>query len=263
MPSPFPGMDPFLEDQAWKDFHHEVISVIRESLTQHVVPRYVVRVDERVYLEHQPEERPGVIEPDVIVLEPQGPSLPSRGGAATATVVAITRVTLTVPMPERQREAFLTVRLRETMDVVTVIEVLSPTNKRAGSDGRKEYLKKREEVLLSSAHLVELDLLRGGARLPTNEPLPPGDYYALVCRRRRRPRVEVYAWPLRHPLPTIPVPLTGEDPDVALDLQEVFTTVYDRAAYQYSIDYAAVVEPPLPEADAAWARELLKNAGDA
>jgi hypothetical protein len=226
MPSPFPGMDPFLEDQAWKDFHHEVISVIRESLTQRVVPRYVVRVDERVYVEHQPEERPGVIEPDV-------------------------------------REAFLTVRLRETMDVATVIEVLSPTNKRAGSDGRKEYLKKREEVLLSSAHLVELDLLRGGARLPTNEPLPPGDYYALICRRRRRPRAEVYAWPLRHPLPTIPVPLTGEDPDVALDLQEVFTTVYDRAAYQYSIDYAAVVEPPLPEADAAWARELLKNAGDA
>lgn len=263
MPSSFPGMDPFLEDQAWRDFHHAMIEVIRELLTRRVVPRYVVRVEERVYLEHQPEEQPGFIEPDVLVVEPPAPSLPSRSGPATATVTAIAPVILTVPMPERQREAFLTVRLRETMDVVTVIEVLSPTNKRAGSDGRKEYLKKREEVLLSSAHLVELDLLRGGARLPTNEPLPPGDYYAFVCRRRRRPRVEVYAWPLRHPLPSIPVPLTGEDPDVALDLQEVFTTVYDRAAYQYSIDYAAVVEPPLPEADAAWVQEVLKNAGDA
>jgi hypothetical protein len=91
-------------------------------------------------------------------------------------------------MPERVREAFLTIRERETMEVVTVIEVLSPGNKQAGSDGRREYLRKRRDVLLSATHLVELDLLRGGERLPTIEPLPPGDYYAFVCRRQHRSR---------------------------------------------------------------------------
>jgi hypothetical protein len=243
---PFPGMDPFIESQAWKDCHHALISVIREALTRRVVPRYVVRVEERVYLEHQPEDLRGVIEPGVVVVEPHWPS-----------------VTHSVPTPERARQGFLTIRVRETMDVVTVIEVLSPTNKRPGSDGRQEYLKKREEVLLSAAHLVELDLLRGGVRLPTNEPLPPGDYYAFVCRARPRPRVDVYAWPLRHPLPPIPVPLTGGDPDVVLDLQEVFNTVYDRAAYAYSLDYRGAVEPPLTEADAAWVKAVLTNAEDA
>src|SRR5262249_25051070 len=95
MPSPFPGMDPFIEGQEWEDFHHELISAIREALMSQVLPRYVVRVEKRVYLEHQAEERP---------------------------------VFLTLPMLEEQEEAFLTIRLRETMEIVAVIELLSPTN---------------------------------------------------------------------------------------------------------------------------------------
>ena len=110
-------------------------------------------------------------------------------------------------MPERKRQAFLTIRERETMTVVTVLEVLSLDNKRSGSDGRREYLRKREAVLESDVHLVELDLLRAGTRLPTVEPLPPGACYAYVSRADRRPQVEVYAWTLRQSLPTIPVPL--------------------------------------------------------
>jgi len=137
--------------------------------------------------------------------------------------------------------------------------VLSPDNKRAGSDGHREYLSKREAVLQSTAHLIELDLLRGGRRLPTIEPLPPADYYAFVCRAQHRPRAEVYAWTLRHRLPTIPVPLAADDPDVMLDLQAVFDTVYERAGYDYSLDYHRPVEPPLSDADAAWVRELLEE----
>ena len=160
-------------------------------------------------------------------------------------------------IPEQRRIAFLTLRERETREVVTVIEVLSPLNKRSGSRGQRQYLRKREAVLQSVAHLIELDLLRGGQRPPMFEPLPPGDYYASVSRERLRPKVEVYAWPLPHPLPPIPVPLAENDRDVTLDLQAVFNTVYDRVGYDYSLDYRRSVEPPLSEPDAAWVRELL------
>jgi hypothetical protein len=244
----------------WEDFHHDLISAIREAMIPRVRPRYMVRVEERVYIEHKPngrDERARFIRPDVTVLEQGRKEPPARGGVATATAVAIAPVVLTLPVPERQREAFLTIRERETMEVVTVIEVLSPSNKQPGSDGRREYLSKREAVLQSPAHLVELDLLRGGERLPTLEPLPPGDYYAFVCREYDRPAAEVYAWPLRHPLPPIPVPLAGDDPDVVLELQAIFNTVYERAGYDYSLDYDGPIAPPLSEADAAWAWELL------
>jgi hypothetical protein len=160
------------------------------------------------------------------------------------------------PMPEERREAFLTLRERETMEVVTVVELLSPANKRTRGDGRREYLSKRESILESTTHLVELDLLRAGERLPTVEPLPPGDYYAFVCRQRRY-QAEVYAWTLREPLPAIPIPLAGDDPDVTIDLEEVFTSTYDRAGYDYSLDYTRPIRPPLPEHDASWAAGIL------
>jgi hypothetical protein len=251
-------MDPFIEGQVWEDFHVGLIAGIKEALVPQVRPRYVVRVERRVYLEHSPEERAAFISPDVMVLErSQEPSPHREGAGGTATLAAVTPVVLSVPMPERRREAFLTVRERESMEVITVLAVLSPTNKRSGSDGRREYLSKREAVLLSGTHLVELDLLRGGQRLPTVEPLPPGDYYAIVSRASCRPRVDVYGWPLGHALPLIPVPLGGNDPAVSLDLQAAFNTVYDRAGYDYSLDYHGPTEPPLSEADAAWAQQVL------
>jgi len=141
--------------------------------------------------------------------------------------------------------------------VVTVIETLSPGNKRTGGDGRREYLRKREEVLGSDTHLVELDLLRGGQRLPMLVPLPAGDYYAIVSRGYRRPRAEVYAWTLRDPLPVIPVPLAKGEPDVPLDLKSAVDTVYDRARYDLSLDYTQALVPPLSEEDRKWVEERL------
>lgn len=260
MPSPFPGMDPFIEGQAWRDFHHTIITVIRELLAPGIAARYVTRIEERVYLEHQPEERERSFQPDLVVAGPTEAPLPRGGGTAVATAVAIRPVAVPLPLPERVQELYLTIRERETLAVVTVIEVLSPTNKRVGGDGRKQYLEEREEVLLGSAHLIELDLLRGGERLPMDGPLPTGDYYAFVSRGFRPTTADVYAWPLRNPLPTIPVPLAGKDPDVPLDLQAAFTTLYDRAVYAVSLDYGRPVDPALDEADAAWAHEVLAAA---
>jgi hypothetical protein len=257
MPSPFPGMDPFIEGRLWRDFHTEFITGVRAALAQDIVPRYVVRIEERVYGERSPEEPDTYIVPDLSIAGvKRGPPF-GTGSVATATAAVATPLLRTLPVPERRREAFLTVRERESMAVIAVIEVLSPTNKRPETDGRREYLRKREKVLLSPAHLVEIDLLWGSERLPTREGLPPGDYYALVCREPRRPVVEVYSWTLRDPLPSIPIPLGEEDDDVVLNLQEVFTLVYDRALYNYSLDYRAALEPGLSESDAAWVQQIL------
>lgn len=256
MPSPFPGMDPFIESQVWGDFHHAFIEATRESLITRVRPRYVVLIEERIYVEHRFDGTANLVIPDVAVLQPESVPVPPSSPGSMVTA-ALTPVEVTLPIPEPRREAYLTVRKRETWEIVTVIEVLSPDNKRPGADGRREYLSKREAVLQSPAHLVEFDLLRGGARLPTLEPLPPADYYAFVCRTYRRPKAEVYAWSVTQPLPSIPIPLASDDPDATLDLQAVFTTVYDRAGYDYILDYQRPIEPPLPGTLVAWAQQVL------
>jgi hypothetical protein len=248
-------MDPYIERQEWDDFHTRLNTTIADTLSPAVQPRYVVRVERRVYVE---DPYRGVEELDhfrrIDVAVPAsgkvGAALDVRGS------VAIAPVECELLMPQERRETYLVLRERKSMKVVTVVETLSPANKRLGGDGRREYLEKQAEVLNSRSHLVELDLLRGGTRLPTSTPLPPGDYYAIVSRANRRPKAEVYAWSLRQPLPVIPIPLKNGDPDVMLDLQVVFTTVYDRARYDLTLDYTARLAPPLGKSDAAWARGL-------
>jgi hypothetical protein len=250
-------MDPFIEGQRWQDFHTRLITVVGEMLTPQVRPRYVVEVEEYVYLAREGEDPDRLIEPDLAVVEgrPEAVASPTRSGAATS---AIAPVVHTLPVSRRHRQVFLTIRNRESQNVVTVIELLSPWNKTAG-EGRNEYLVKRSNIFYTLAHLVELDLLRGGQRLPTREPLSPGDFYAFVCRTERLPQVEVYAWTLRDRLPPVPVPLAGDDPDVLLDLQAAFTTTYDRAGYDYALDYRRAVEPPLEASLADWARSVLQG----
>ena len=238
MPSPFPGMDPFLEGAEWEDFHTRFNTAISEYLAARVEPRYLVRIERRVYVEHTTDDRPPVRRADVAVFVAEETALAWAGPAADSAQAAAP-VECTLPMPEERRETYLVIRLQDTREVVTVLETLSPGNKRPGSDGRREYLKKRDEILQSRTHLVELDLLRGGQRMPMGTPLPDADYSAVVSRSQRRPRAEAYLWTVRDPLPTILLPLNQGDPDVPLDLQTVFTTVYDRARYDLSLDYAA------------------------
>jgi hypothetical protein len=141
-------------------------------------------------------------------------------------------VILTLPMPTEQRERYIAIVSLPNRELVTVIELLSPANKRVGADGRREYLRKREQILQSAVHLVEIDLLLKGERLPTVEPLPEGDYYAFVSRSEYRPAVEVYHWRREERMPTIPIPLLREDGEVYLDLQAVYEETYARARYE-------------------------------
>jgi len=267
MPSPFPGMDPFIESQSWEDFHSRFIHGLSDALVPRVRPRYVVTVERRVYVQHVADEPGDAIRPDISVAE----SLKPGRDAVTETAVPsakspdvesqdVISTVCTLPMPVEARESYLTLRDSVTREVVTVIEVLSPWNKRPGIDGRREYLEKREAVLQSRSHLIELDLLRGGARLPTVEPLPAADYYLITSRVERRPRADVLAWRLRGKLPAFSVPLARGEPDVRVELGEVFTTTYDRAGYDYSLDYAAKVHPALSDEDAAWVAQILASA---
>lgn len=258
MPSPFPGLDPFLESQLWDDFHTKFITIISERLVPRVRPQYLVNVERYVYVtqpddDQDDDEVVQIIASDVFVAD-TGHGWREYAGKGVATLVPVRN---RLPMRKRRR-AFLTIRTKEFQQVVTVIELLSPSNK-ASKDGQAEYLGKRANVQYSRANLVELDFLRGGLRLPTAEPLQPGDYFAFVSHANERSYVDVYGWSLRDPLPSIPIPLAEPDPDVLLDLQEVFTTTYDRAGYDYALNYRAAVRPPLSADDAAWVTERLAS----
>jgi Protein of unknown function (DUF4058) len=259
MSSPFPGMDPFIENQEWEDFHTRLHTALSDNLSPRLEPAYVIRVERRVYVEfpsHGSETGQWRRVDAAIVVAESPPferpdeAAPSAGGASVAVCE--------LPIPEERRETYLVIREQETREIVTVIETLSPSNKRSG-DGRREYLEKREAVLRSQAHLVELDLLRGGYRLPMVTPLPPGDYYAIISRRPRRPHAEVYSWTIRQPLPVIPIPLRGDDPDVHVELQPLFESLYDRARYDLTIDYSSPVDPPFSEEEQAWVSTILSE----
>jgi hypothetical protein len=248
-------MDPYLEAPAgWQEFHSRFINTISDFLVPQLRPRYAVHIERYAYLTALDAEAPH-LRPDVSVAQTSPEAPRTEGAVATLTEIA-TAILVPLPDIEEVRHYFLEIRELTTQRVVTVIEMLSPFKKRIG-DGRTEYLKRRNAILNSDAHLIELDLLREGERVPMGKPLPPADYYAIVSRSYRRPMAEVYAWTIRQKMPTIPVPLLWGEPDVPLDLQGVLTTVYDRAGYDYRLPYDRDPEPPLRAEDAAWAREII------
>jgi hypothetical protein len=248
-------MDPIIESQEWEDFNTGFISKFSAALVPLIRPRYVVRKERRIYVEHSWPDPSQTIRSDVAILGKRGSaeSEPCAGGGIAAPFV------VSLPMPEEHRESYLTVRERATMTVVTVVELRSPGNKRSGSGGRREYLSKREEILASRTHQVELDMLRGGERLPTIDRLPRGDYYAFIRRSPQRYKAAVFAWSVRDPFPRIPIPLADGDPDVEIDLGKVFTSAYDRSGYDYSLDYRRAVKPRVKKSDAAWIAKILKG----
>lgn len=239
--SPYPGMDPYIERDEWEDFHTRLMTTIGDRISPAIRPGYIARVERRVYIDDPDiSPDPSFRQADVAVVESESWGV----NEPTAAVATAPAVSCTVPLPTERRESFLTVRhTRDRSRIVTIIEVLSPSNKRAGSEGIRQYLRKRRDVLQSDAHLVEIDLLLGGTRPPIDD-RPPGDYFVMTGRRGRRPQVDVVAWSLMDRLPTIAVPLTAPDPDVPLDLQAAFASVYENAGYDLSIKYDGAYPEP-------------------
>lgn len=257
MPSPFPGMDPYLEGSLWMSVHSQLAVEIARQLTPRLVPRYIALTPKRfVWATPDPEEGIAVAAtsfyPDAAVAE-AGPARPGGRGSAAALMEPPLRLATLIPEPVPH----ITVEIRDTADrrLVTAIEVLSPTNKRG--DGRDEYLERRRRFLVSSAHLVEIDLLRMGERVPMQKPLPQQPYFVFLSRADIRPLCGVWPIPLGAPLPTVPVPLLPGDPDVPLDLQQALSSVYDDFGYVVAIDYTRAPEIPLRPEEAAWVKEQL------
>lgn len=255
MPSPFPGMDPYLErPEWWPGFHNNLAPTIQEQLNRQVLPRYyaeltVYTVFEMVSIGRQPGRFPDV---SVAVNRPSAEPAVSAG-LALAPAPVQSRVAYLEPMELSRVE----IRLAGEDTVVTIVEILSPANKRRGA-GADEYQEKRQEILRSSAHLVEIDLLRQGERPPLIEPVPAAPYYVTLSRAETRPLVDVWPVQLRQPLPVVPIPLLRSDPDVALDLGAAVSAVYDRVGYRYRIDYGQPPPPPpLTGDEARWLDQLL------
>lgn len=247
-------MNPFLEQEdTWEDFHHNFLTRAQEALNTQVGSDYLVKVEARVYIRALSDEERRFFGRADVALSTVGES---GAGAAVASIAA--PVELVLPEVEHVRESWLEVRDRRDRRVVTVIELLSPTNKRRGPD-RDAYLSKRNIVLGSQTNLVEIDLRRGGER-PTLPLLPDCDYYVLVSPYEQRPRTGFWPIGLRDRLPSVPVPLEAPDPPVILDLQTVLDETYMAAGYGKYI-YAESPEPPLSSDDLAWARQFLPHAG--
>lgn len=250
-------MDPFLEMHLWRDFHSRFITDVADVLNETVQPRYFVQAEQRVFIEREVSGSGRSIWPDVHVREEDTRvGVSSNGNTAAAT---LTPVRVTLPAPAERRETFLIIKEMPSRTVVTVLEILSPANKKRGSTGRKVYLKKREDILLGDVNLVEIDLLRGGKRMPMSGEIPPGDYCALVSKVQQQPTADLYSWTIHDPLPTIPIPLGKRDADVMLDLQIQFSRRFERAGYGRVIDYDQRLKPRLSDADAAWVTELLAD----
>jgi hypothetical protein len=165
---------------------------------------------------------------------------------------------LTLPNYDENPEGYIDIRTFPDRELVTSIEILSPSNKSASGHG--EYWTKRASMILQGVHLVEIDLLLQGRRLPVIEPLPPGDFYAFISRGDRRPRCEVYPWSIRRPLPKLPIPLKAPDADVILDLAKAFETTFDGGRFEQNLLYKKPIPATLSENDQAWVAGRVRSA---
>jgi Protein of unknown function (DUF4058) len=259
MASPFPGVDPYIEAQGyWQDFHTRFITYACDALNEILPESYVAQLGEHLRLAEMPGRQSKRVLPDVTIVGGERPALGAgsreRKGARTAVLEPVK-----VPLPSsfiEVRDAWIEIRRGTKRKPIASIEVLSPTNKVGVGFG--EYLAKRRKSIRQKIHLVELDLLLRGERLPMERPLPPGDFYALVSRSEERPESDVYSWTIRDPLPSIPIPLCRPDPDVMLDLGAVFATAYERARYGRLIDYTVPPSTVKKAADRAWAERTAR-----
>ncbi len=260
--SPFPGMDPYLE-QFWGDVHHGLITYARDQLQNELPDDLRARMEERVFVELESGESRTIF-PDVHVVQ-----YPSRAAASRATAaesdVAVQDMVLIPLHHEPITQGYIEiVDVGSGNRVVTVIEFLSPANKIPGS-GQDLYLRKQKEVMEAGASLVEIDLTRLGQRVTVARPglIPPqyrAVYQACVYRAWKPDYVAVYALRLARQLPTIPVPLRPTDKEVGLNLQALVETCYRNGRYD-TIDYRAEPVPPLSQTDAAWSDALLRDSG--
>lgn len=264
MPSPFPGMDPFIESpRFWSGFHSGLAYLIMSHLNPSIQPVYYANTTmsvtyDVVEISTGQRNNPQVVFPDAAVWKKE----PVSGGVASPVAVITPAPVESVIAYEVPLQLYrVEIRVTETDELVTIIEILSPVNKRRGHEAYSDYLRKRRDMVRAGINLLEIDLLRAGTRPPLEQPIPRAPYYVTLSRRNRRPRVEVWPIQLRDRLPVLPVPLLEPDPDVPLDLGALVQTIYNNGPYAAAIDYNDPLPPPLNNEENQFVQDCLQQAG--
>lgn len=261
-------MDPYLEGEPegeiYQEFHDRLANQISEQLMPLLAPRYVALLAKRYVLDRPalgifdvPQER--TFYPDVHVVTPPGAPATTKSNRED-TILSEPPIELPSILPEEV--PVLSVEIRDVAErrLVTMIEILSPVNKRG--EGARDYAERRMELLRTRVHVLEIDLLRRGTRIQLAGEPPPAPYYVYLSRWQRRPYTQIWPISLRDRLPTAPVPLLPPDSDVPLDLQSAIDECFELVGYHRLLDYAK--SPPRPdfnEDDAAWIDDVLQAAG--
>jgi hypothetical protein len=247
-------MNPYLESSTfWSAFHSRLIVAIADILAPLLLPKYYVEIETRTYLS-TPDDSLLVGIPDAVIFSKyrQQPSQKSP----TQTITTRQPKQVVLPISEEIKERYLEVREVETGAVITAIEVLSPKNKTAGI-GRITYQQKRQAILGSLTHLIEIDLLRGGKPMEVIGEKIETDYRILVSRSYQRPLADLYEFSLRDKIPDFPVPLPSEEAEPIVQLQKIVEGIYERGGYNLRIDYQEPPPPPkLSSTDVEWLKQL-------
>jgi hypothetical protein len=224
MPSPFPGMDPYLEhDALWPAFHHQLVLALYQVLLPGLIDRYRARLGQRHYATEQ------------------------------ALFTSVIR--------EEHHEDFIEIHNQKNGRLITLLDIVSPTNKMTRL-GRDAYLERRLEARNAGASLVELDLvLQGQPTLDySREGLPDWDYAVSVTRSSKPEQYEIYTATLQKRLPRFRLPLAADDRDTVLDLHTAFSRAYDQGGFASKIDYQREPSTTLSYEDRRWMDDLLKQA---
>jgi Protein of unknown function (DUF4058) len=249
MPSPFPGMNPYLEHPSlWSGIHHRLITAIANDLAPKLRPKYIVAIEERVY-EVSGDTALLVGVPDVSVQS--SPSLARSTESNLVVTPTPQSVEILLPVPEILTEAYLEIRVVETEEVITIIEVLSPKNKQVGI-GRLQYETKRLKILGSATHFVEIDLLRQGNSMAMVGNFEQSHYRIVVSPSETRPRAALYGFNLQDKIPEFTIPLRASELEPAIDLKSLLDQIYDQGSYDLRIDYTRPPIPALSAPDMAW-----------
>jgi hypothetical protein len=259
-------MDPYIETSGvWEGFHHRLIESIYRAIATQLPCGYTPSTATRSYVAMIEEEgkRDHLANPDIATVEPMR-SKKSRKKKGSLAVAGVPEYAGSVRMQafvaERVRETFVEIYLQgEERTLITCIEVLSPSNKRPGTEGWREYERKRQAMLFGQANFIELDLLRGGRRMPMLTPWPDSPFTLLVSWQMNAPYCRVWPAHFNARLPVIPVPLLYPEQDLRLDLQPLLDEIYALGRYGELLHYERPLQPPLPDADAAWVREQLRH----
>jgi len=223
MASPFPGMDPYLEDdKIWPGFQHQLVHSLYQILLPGLMDRYRARVAQRHYVSEQ------------------------------ALFTSVIR--------DEHHEQLIEIRQRSDGKLVTLVDVVSPANK-ATPAGRSAYLEKRREGKGASSNLVEIDLVMQGQPMLdySREGLPDWDYAVTVTRSTQPERYEIYTATLEKRLPRFRLPLAADDRDTVVDLQAAFTRAFDQGNFAEQIDYQKDPVTRLSDHNREWLDSRMRD----